>query len=56
LRLNHFLTDITRVERELAWKPRFDLAAGLADSYRQDIALQPTTDPDFSSDATLIGA
>ena len=55
LRLNHFLTDITRVERELAWKPQFDLATGLADSYRKDIALQPTTDPDFSSDATLIG-
>ena len=55
LRLNHFLTDITRVERELAWQPRFDLASGLADSYAKDIAVQPSVDPDFSSDATLIG-
>ena len=55
LRLDHFLTDITRVERELAWQPRFDLATGLASSYRQDIAVNPTTEPDFSSDATLIG-
>ena len=56
LRLNHFLTDITRVERELAWQPRFDLAAGLKDSYANDYALQPTPDPDFSADASLIGA
>ena len=56
LRLNHFLTDISRVERELAWQPSFDLAAGLADSYANDYALAPTAEPDFSSDATLIGA
>ena len=56
LRLNHFLTDITRVERELAWHPQFDLAAGLADSYANDYATHPTSSPDFSSDATLIGA
>ena len=56
LRLNHFLTDITRVERELAWHPQFDLAAGLADSYANDYATNPSSSPDFSSDATLIGA
>ena len=56
LRLNHFLTDITRVERELAWTPRFDLAQGLADSYANDYAPNPAVDPDFSGDATLVGA
>jgi nucleoside-diphosphate-sugar epimerase len=56
LRLNHFLTDITRVERELAWHPRFDLAAGLADSFTNDYATNPSSSPDFSSDASLIGA
>ena len=56
LRLSHFLTDITRVQRELAWQPSFDLASGLADSYRNDYALNPTKEPDFSSDAQLIGA
>ena len=55
LRLNHFLTDITRVQRELAWQPRFDLNAGLADSYRNDYAKAPTQSLDFSSDAALIG-
>jgi nucleoside-diphosphate-sugar epimerase len=56
LRLNHFLTDITRVERELAWQPSFDLAKGLADSYSNDYAKSPTAAPDFSSDEALIGA
>ena len=56
LRLSHFLTEITRVQRELAWQPSFDLEAGLADSYRNDYALNPTKEPDFSSDAQLIGA
>ena len=55
LRLNHFLTDITRVDRELAWQPRFDLAEGLADSFQNDFALSPTAEPDFSGDAALIG-
>ena len=56
LRLNHFLTDITRVERELAWQPSFDLAKGLADSYSNDYAKNPTASPDFSADEALIGA
>ena len=56
LRLSHFLTDITRVERELAWTPRFDAAACMADSYSRDDAMTPSADPDFSADAALIGA
>ena len=56
LRLNHFLTDITRVQRELAWEPRFDLAKGLADSFQNDYAIAPSAQPDFSADAALIGA
>ncbi len=56
LRLSHFFTDISRVERELAWQPRFDLETGLKDSYSNDYALSPTLDPDFSGDEALIGA
>jgi nucleoside-diphosphate-sugar epimerase len=55
LRMAHFLTDITRVRRELAWEPQFDLAATLADSYTNDYALRLPTSPDFSADAALIG-
>lgn len=55
LRLAHFLTDITRVRRELAWEPAFDLESTLADSFRNDYALRMPGDPDFSGDAALIG-
>ena len=43
------------MERELAWKPRFDLQAGLEDSFSNDYAVNPSADPDFSSDNALIG-
>jgi nucleoside-diphosphate-sugar epimerase len=56
LRLAHFLTDTTRVRRELALQPHFDnLEAGLADSYANDYAQQPPTNPDFSGDEALLG-
>jgi hypothetical protein len=53
LRLAHFLTDITRVRRELAWEPGFDLEATLVDSWANDYALRPTGTPDFSGDKAL---
>lgn len=55
LRLAHFLTDTTRVRRELALQPRFDnLETGLADSYTNDYAQQPHSNPDFSGDEALL--
>lgn len=54
LRLSHFLTDIHRVQKELAWQPRFDLSASLADSFQLDYKLAPTSAPDFSADETLL--
>ena len=56
LRLSHFLTDITRVQRELAWTPKFDVETGLADSFTNDYAIHPSLEPDFSADRALIGA
>jgi nucleoside-diphosphate-sugar epimerase len=55
LRLAHFLTDIQRVQRELAWSPSFDLEASLADSYHNDYAQREPSTPDFSGDAALLG-
>ncbi|MFM7549282.1 MAG: NAD-dependent epimerase/dehydratase family protein [Cyanobacteriota bacterium] len=55
LRLAHFLTDVSRVRRELAWEPQFDAAACLADSFAHDYALRMPTEPDFSGDGALIG-
>ncbi|WP_411867580.1 NAD-dependent epimerase/dehydratase family protein [Vulcanococcus limneticus] len=54
LRLAHFLTDVTRVQRELAWTPRYDVERSLADSYANDYARREPTAVDFSGDAALL--
>jgi len=55
LRLAHFLTDATRVQRELAWTPAYSVEAAMADSYTNDYVKQMPTSPDFSGDEALIG-
>ena len=55
LRLAHFLTDVTRVQRELAWTPTYSVEQAMADSYANDYAMRLPTSPDFSGDAALIG-
>ena len=55
LRMAHFLTDVTRVQRELAWTPAYSVEAAMADSYTNDYAGRMPTSPDFSSDEALIG-
>jgi nucleoside-diphosphate-sugar epimerase len=54
LRLSHFLTDTHRLQRELAWQPRFDLATSLADSYQLDYTKTASESPDFSADQALL--
>ncbi|MGA0162517.1 MAG: 3-beta hydroxysteroid dehydrogenase, partial [Vulcanococcus sp.] len=54
LRMAHFLTDIHRVQRELAWTPQYDVERSLADSYSNDYAKRMPTSPDFSSDDQLL--
>jgi nucleoside-diphosphate-sugar epimerase len=54
LRLSHFLTDTHRLQRELAWHPRFDLSASLTDSYQLDYRKTASENPDFSADDTLL--
>jgi nucleoside-diphosphate-sugar epimerase len=55
LRISHFLTDITRAERELAWSPRFDAETAFQDSYKHDFQLDPGPAPDLSADLALLG-
>jgi nucleoside-diphosphate-sugar epimerase len=55
LRMAHFLTDVTRVQRELAWTPAYSVEAAMADSYANDYAGRMLTSPDFSGDEALIG-
>ena len=55
LRIAHFFTDINRVCRELAWRPRFDLVTGLQDSYEKDFRQQPPDQPlDWGQDDQLL--
>jgi nucleoside-diphosphate-sugar epimerase len=54
LRLSHFLTDTHRLQRELAWQPRFDLVASLTDSFQDDYARQELPTPDFTPDEVLL--
>ncbi len=55
IRIEHFLTDITRIQQELDWSPKYDLLTGLVDSYQNDYMKSPTIRPDFESDKLLIG-
>ena len=56
LRLSHFLTDVSRAERELAWTPRFDAISAFQHNYDLDYSQRPVTAPDVSGDAALIGS
>ena len=56
LRMAHFLVDIHRIQRELAWEPRFDLEAGLADSFANDYSKRISATPDFSGDEVLLSS
>ena len=55
IRLSHFYTDISLIQRNLDWKPRFEIYEGLADSYQNDYKINSISSPDFSDDIKLIG-
>ncbi len=53
LRIDHFITDISLIENDLDWRPRYNLQKGLKDSYDNDYLLNQGLNPDFSSDSLL---
>ncbi|QEY33370.1 NAD-dependent epimerase/dehydratase family protein [Synechococcus sp. RSCCF101] len=53
LRMSHFFTDVQRLCSELAWSPRYDVAASLRDSHQRDYSLRQGAAPDFSGDDAL---
>jgi len=53
LRLTNFYTDTSKIEKDLTWKPKFDLLNGLIDSYTNDYLLANHEHVDFSSDELL---
>ncbi len=56
LRIVNFVTDISRLQKDISWQPSFSLEDGLVDSYQNDYLSHPKTDVDFSKDLELIGA
>ncbi len=54
IRLSHFFTDVTRIERELSWKPSYCLFDGIKDSYQNDYLLKDNSEPDITIDSVLI--
>ncbi|MBF2097736.1 MAG: 3-beta hydroxysteroid dehydrogenase, partial [Gloeomargaritaceae cyanobacterium C42_A2020_066] len=58
LRQQHFFTSIEKALTDLDWRPQYDLAAGLKDSYENDYlaAGRDQKSVDFSVDEILLGA
>ena len=56
LRLSHFLTDVSRAERELAWSPHYDAVSAIRHNYELDYSQRIGATPDVSGDAALIGS
>ena len=56
LRLEHFFTDVSLLQHELNWQPKFELQEGFNDSYKNDYLLNKSSYPDFTLDLKLIGA
>ena len=55
LRISHFQVDTSLIQKELNWQPKFDLKAGLKDSYENDYLISNKDATDFSGDEILIG-
>ena len=55
IRLDHFLTDISLIKKDLGWKPKYDLYDGLVDSFENDYKINCYREEvDFSNDSVLI--
>jgi len=53
LRLTNFFTDTSKIQKDLSWKPKYDLLNGLIDSFENDYLLSNHEQIDFSSDDLL---
>ncbi len=54
LRLSNFFTDISRIEQELSWSPKYDLKSGFMDSYTNDYLLNDNEYVDYSIDKIVL--
>ena len=56
IRLNHYQTDISKIKKDLNWKPKFDLISGLKDSFINDYKLKKDNEFDINSDSVLFNS
>jgi nucleoside-diphosphate-sugar epimerase len=58
MRVQHFFTAIDKAQAELGWAPKFDLVAGLKDSFQHDYLAtgKDKTEVDFSLDDQILAA
>jgi nucleoside-diphosphate-sugar epimerase len=56
MRVQHFFTDIHKAQKDLYWKPEFDLISGLKDSFQNDyLAIgRDAAEVDFSLDEEIL--
>lgn len=56
LRLQHFFTDIHKAQKDLYWKPEYDLISGLQDSFQEDYLVtgRGKSEVDFSVDDAIL--
>jgi nucleoside-diphosphate-sugar epimerase len=57
MRVQHFFADIHKAQKDLYWKPDFDLISGLKDSFQNDyLAIgRDAAEVDFSLDEQILG-
>jgi nucleoside-diphosphate-sugar epimerase len=56
IRVQHFFTDIHKAQKDLYWKPEYDLISGLEDSFQQDYLAtgRDKAEVDFSVDDEIL--
>ena len=58
MRGQHFFAEVTKAQQELNWQPKYDLVAGLTDSFQNDYLAsgRDSSEIDFSLDDKILGA
>ncbi|NJR64952.1 MAG: NAD-dependent epimerase/dehydratase family protein [Leptolyngbyaceae cyanobacterium CRU_2_3] len=57
MRVQHFFADIHKVQKDLYWRPEFDLVSGLKNSFQNDYGAgdRSKAEVDFSMDDAILG-
>ena len=58
MRVQHFFAEVSKAQQELDWQPKYDLVAGLKDSFQNDYLAsgRDSSEIDFSLDEEILGA